>query len=311
MKKIKFTLIALALTVITFSVASDIYRYDLYRIAIDFEASQANLSPQQIKLDNKTYAYLENSQDNKLATIIMLHGFSASKENWLRYSVPLAENYHLIALDLMGHGENDIELSQSYTIEEQVKFVAKFAKALGLTEFHLVGNSMGGAISSLYAASYPEQVKSITLISPAGVHDIPSRMDELLKEGKNPLIAESVDEFEDLMAFVMEDQPFIPSAITKVEAEKSAQRIAINKKIFKDIRSDLGKGLEVRFKDIKAPALIIWGEEDRAINVENINKYAQLIPNAQKLILPGIGHLAMLEAPKVSAQATLAFIPNT
>jgi pimeloyl-ACP methyl ester carboxylesterase len=310
MRKIKFTLIALVLSIAAFSIASDVYRYDFYRIAIDFEASQANFSAQHINIDNKPYAYLENTQDNKLATIIMLHGFSASKENWLRYSVPFAEDYHLIALDLMGHGENDAALSQSYTIEEQVKFVAKFTKALGLSKFHLVGNSMGGAISSLYAANYPEQVESITLISPAGVHDIPSRMDELLEEGTNPLIAESIEEFEDLMAFVMEDQPFIPGAITKVEAEKSAQRIAINKKIFKDIRSDLGKGLEVRFKDIKAPALIIWGEEDRAINVKNIDKYAQLIPNAQKLTLPGIGHLAMLEAPKVSAQATLAFIPK-
>jgi pimeloyl-ACP methyl ester carboxylesterase len=290
--------------------ASDYYREDLYRLAIEFEASKANFEAKQVVVNNKTLAYLENSQENKLATIIMLHGFSANKANWLRFSAPLADQYHLIALDLLGHGDSAIDMDQSYSIVDQVAIVKQFTEALGINKFHIVGNSMGGAISSLYSAEYPEQILSVTLISPAGIHDIPSKMDELLAEGVNPLIANNVDEFEDVMAFVMEDQPFIPHVITKVEAEKSVKRFAINQKIFKDIRSDLGKGLEKKFANIKAPTLIIWGEHDRAINVKNIDKYAQLIPGTKKLILEDIGHLAMLEAPMISAQAMLDFLPK-
>ena len=308
MSKLKVSLLILALSLVFFNIASDYYRDDLYRLAIEFEASKANLEPKQVLINNKSYAYLENSRENKLATIIMLHGFSANKENWLRFSAPLAGQYHLIALDLMGHGDSDIDMERSYSIIDQTEFVKDFSKRLNIEKFHLVGNSMGGAISSLYAATHPNQVLSITLISPAGIHDIPAKMDELLAQGINPLIASNTEEFIDVMNFVMEDQPYIPGVITKVEAEKSVRRQAINQKIFSDIRNDLGKGLEQKFSNIKAPTLIIWGEDDRAINVKNIDRYAELIPGAEKLILEEIGHLAMLEAPSVSAQALLDFL---
>lgn len=310
MSKLTLAILVFILSLVSFNLASDYYRDDLYRLAIEFEASKANFEAKQVSVGEKQLAYLENTRDNKEATIIMLHGFSANKENWLRFSAPLASRYHLIALDLMGHGDSTVDMNQSYSIVDQVSFVKQFVKTLEIEKFHLVGNSMGGAISSLYAAENPTQVLSITLVSPAGVHDIPSKMDELLKEGRNPLIAENVDQFEEVMAFVMEDQPYIPHVITKVEAEKSIKRLAINQKIFKDIRGDLGKGLENKFANIKAPTLIIWGQDDRAINVKNIDKYAQLIPGAKKLILEDIGHLAMLEAPDISAQAMLDFLPK-
>lgn len=308
MSKLKLAVIVFVLSLISFNFASDYYREDLYRLAIEFEASKANYSTKQIRIGNKTLAYLDSGRENQAETVIMLHGFSANKSNWLRFSAPLADQFHLIALDLMGHGDSSIDMNQSHSIVEQAAIVKQFTDALGIQKFHLVGNSMGGAISSLFAAEHPDQVLSITLVSPAGIHDIPSKMDNLLEEGINPLIASTVEEFEEVMSFVMEDQPFIPHVITKVEAERSINRLAINQKIFNDIRSDLGKGLEKKFADIKAPTLIIWGDHDRAINVKNIDRYAQLIPGAEKLVLKDIGHLAMLEAPSESAQAMLDFL---
>jgi pimeloyl-ACP methyl ester carboxylesterase len=163
---------------------------------------------------------------------------------------------------------------------------------------------MGGAIASLYAATYPEEVKTLMLISPAGVHNIPSDMDKIIKEkGTNPLIASSVSQFFEVIDFVMEDKPFIPDAILTVQAEKSVRRYALNQKIFSDIRKDLEKNLDQKFSQINAQTLILWGKEDRVINVENSQRYAELIPNAKPSILEGIGHLAMIEAPELAAQA--------
>jgi len=310
MKAILLSTCLIALSALSINIATDHYRYDFYEWAIEFEASNAQLTANTIELNKKPFSYLESPRTEGQETIIMLHGFGASKENWLRFSAPLSESYHLIALDLMGHGENTRDLKQSYSIASQVEYVHEIAKSLKLEKFHLIGNSMGGAISSLYAATYPEQVQSVVLISPAGIHDIPSRMDELLAEGINPLIANTVDDFENLLSFVMEDMPYIPAAITKVEAEKAASRVEINQKIFKDLRHDLEGGFENKLADIKSPVLIIWGDHDRAINFENIDKYAELIPNAQKLVLKDIGHLAMIEAPNVSATATYEFMPK-
>ncbi len=290
------------------AITSDAYRYELYAMAIEFEAGQANLGHGTLKLDAGEVALLEGPRQEGQESILLLHGFGASKENWLRFAAQLTQSHHVVAIDLDGHGENQWDLKRRYSTLDQVEFVHQVAAKLELGQFHLVGNSMGGAISSLYAATYPEQVKSVVLISPAGVHDIASTMDEMLEAGQNPLIASSVEEFEALLDFVMEDKPYIPSAITKVEAEKAIARREINQKIFADLQADLERGMESKLTQIKAPVMIIWGEQDRAINVKNIDKYATLVPNAQKMVMPGIGHLAMIERPKVSAIATRNFI---
>ncbi|MFT7372682.1 MAG: abhydrolase domain-containing protein 6 [Oleiphilaceae bacterium] len=296
----------------SFHFVSNHYRYAFYDWAIDFEASKAELvaktSSYKLAQGQQDFAYLESPKRADQESIIMLHGFSASKENWLRFSSHLYQQYHLIALDLLGHGGNKQDFSQSYSVESQVEYVHQVALKLGIDKFHLVGNSMGGAIASFYAATHPQQVLSATLISPAGVHDIPSKMDELLEEGINPLIALNEDDFVNVVDFVMEEPPFIPAAILRVEAEKAASRTKINQRIFEDLHADIKKGFEVKLKQIQAPVLIIWGDQDRAINAANIDKYAALIPNAKKLVLKDIGHLAMIEVPEVSALAIVEFL---
>lgn len=308
MKKLGIIAAALVVVALVGSVVSDHYRYDLYAAAMEFEASNAQLNYQSANSGGSDFAYLEGPRQEGQESVIMLHGFSANKYNWLRFAKYLSGDYHVVALDLLGHGDNETDLNRSYSIVEQVEFVRQVAAELGIKRFHLVGNSMGGAISSLYAATHPEQVISATLISPAGVHDIPSEMDKLLEEGKNPLIATTLDEFAQVIDFVMEEKPYIPGPVAKVEAEKSVARVEINRKIFSDLRKDLELGMESRFQNIKAPVLIIWGDQDRAINVENIDKYAQLIPNATKVVYEGIGHLAMIEVPERSATTMLDFI---
>lgn len=310
MKKILFSLVLIGLTLTSLKLASHHYRYELYDQAIAFEAQRSDFALKELNLNNSIYSYLENKPSNKTGTIVMLHGFSASKENWLRFAVPLSDKFHLIALDLKGHGQSSGTISDNFSIQDQVNYLYDFLQTLNLKEVFLIGNSMGGAIASLYAANFPEQVKGIVLISPAGVHDIESDMDKLLKDGSNPLIANSSEQFLAVKEFVMEDMPFIPEPVTEVLAEKAVSRYDINHKIFSDLRADLTKGLDARFKDIKAPALLIWGEQDRVINVENITKYASLISNSETLRLPHVGHLAMLEVPNKSADAALNFIQH-
>lgn len=311
MKKLGVLVLVLIVAATGLTIAADQYRYDLYAAAINFETERAGLVKKQGTIGDASFAYLENTNAEDKEAIIMLHGFSADKSNWLRFAKHFSEDYRVIALDLMGHGETLVQPDGTYSIVGQVEFVASVAQLLDLKRFHLVGNSMGGAISSLYAATYPDQVITATLISPAGVHDIPSEMDALLETGQNPLVATSVEEFYQVLDFVMEAPPFIPGPIAKVQAEKAVAKAELNKRIFTDIRNDMTLGLEQRFAQIKAPVLIIWGDQDRAINAGNIDRYAQLIPKASKQIYQGIGHLAMIEVPERSANEMRSFIAGT
>lgn len=307
MKKIILLAVVILLGWASARYFGDQYRYELYDWAIEFETSKAQLSTKYQSIEGEQFAYLEGPKRQGQESVILLHGFGASKENWVRFASYLTDHYHVIALDLSGHGENTRSLNNTYGIEDQVNFVGRMLTGLGIDRFYLIGNSMGGAISSLYTAHYPEQILATVLISPAGIHDFPSVMDEMLEKGDNPLIADSLSEFKKLLNFVMEDKPFIPAPILKVEAEKAVSRITINQKIFSDLRADIETGLASELKLIKAPVLIIWGKQDRAINVANIDRYAALIPDARKLILDDIGHLAMIETPEFTAQSVMAF----
>lgn len=311
MKKLLIVLLLSALTFWATTIAGDHFRYDLYQWAINFEQDKAGLAPQSIRINEQTYFFLQRQNPTATETVILLHGFSADKGNWLRFVQALPSQYNVIALDLLGHGEHPIDLKRDYHIEDQVAYLHNFIAHSFNQPLHFVGNSMGGAIASLYAANYPEQVASLMLISPAGIHDIPSEMEHLLAKNINPLIAGTIDEFYQVVDFVMEDSPFIPRALLKVQAEKAITRFQLNHKIFSDIRQDLNKNLDTRFSDITAPTMILWGKQDRVIHSDNIKRYATLVPNASSRLLEGIGHLAMLEAPDISANAFIEFTSSS
>jgi abhydrolase domain-containing protein 6 len=304
MKKALYFLLIIGITLTSLSLASYHFRYDLYDLAIQFETEKANLTSNTIVLNDQNYYYLSRADNSADETVVLIHGFSGNKENWLRFSQNLPLNYQVFALDLLGHGEHAINLESTYSIESQLSYLHTFINEVIKQPLHIVGNSMGGAIASLYAATYPDEVKTLMLISPAGVHDIPSIMDKIIDEkGTNPLIVNSVDQFFNIIDFVMEDPPYIPDSILTVQAEKSVKHFELYNKIFSDISKDRSKNLEQKFSLIQAQTLILWGKEDRVINVENIRRYVELIPNAKPSILEGIGHLGMIEAPELTAQA--------
>lgn len=150
------------------------------------ERGLAGLSEHSVQVDNLEIAYLEGGSE-KNPTLLLIHGFGADKDNWLRFARPLTERYHVVALDLPGFGDSSKPQQASYDVGTQAERVANFAAAIGVRRLHLAGNSMGGHIAALYAARHPEQVLSLALIDNAGV--MPARKSELfedLERGENP-----------------------------------------------------------------------------------------------------------------------------
>lgn len=308
--KLLFVILLLAVSVSSLYWAGSHYKYEVYEAAIAFERKQALLTEKQLKVGDLEIAYLEGPRRANQPSVLLIHGFGAIKENWLRYAAELTEQYHVVAIDLPGHGESTQDLSLNYRLENQVENVHQIAQALGLGQFHIVGNSMGGAISSLYAAKYPNEISTVTLYDPAGIHDVESEMVALLKEGVNPLIVSDTESFQRLLAFAMEVQPFIPWPITEVVAERASKKQKINAKVFTDITAGDQNLFKAELKKIKAPTLIIWGAEDRVIHVGNADIYEGLIPGSKKVILEGIGHAPMIEVPQQSALLFVEFISD-
>lgn len=311
----KFRLVVWTFIVLTLSVTALIAltpTSKLFELITKVERQFSGLSSHTIKLEDVTIKYLRGGRGEPL---IMLHGFGADKDNWTRIAKHLSKHYDVIALDIPGFGESTQTLALDYDVFSQVRRLESFANALNIEQFHLAGSSMGGYIAGNFAAKRAEKVKTLWLISPFGVMTAePSEMFIAVKNGANPaVLPRNETEFSDLFDFLFVEPPFIPSPIVTHLAQKSAERVIINTKIFeqmhrmKDNRPYPDSPLEQALVDYKGKVLVTWGDKDRVLHVDGASVLSSILPQAAIDIMKDVGHLPMLEKPQSSAQTFIAF----
>ncbi len=293
------TLMLLLLSILALTACS---RGEIYEAAIGYERRSAGLEFQSVKVDDLTIAYLANERIANAPDVVMIHGFGANKDNWLRMAAYLTDSYNVYAIDLPGHGDSSKPLDIGYSISDQVDYLNRILQTLALNRIHLTGHSMGGAITALYASTYPDSVLSATLFDPGGVSDYDSELVTQVQQGENPLIVEKAGDFEKLMDFALEQKPFVPWPIYSVMEQRAIANQAINKRIFADIRdSDYQPDFRDGLKNITAPVLIVWGREDRVINYRSAEVFQREIPRSDVVIMDNVGHAPMVEVPEQSA----------
>ncbi len=277
-------------------------------IAINAERSRSNLIHQTVVIDDDTWHYLEGGPSDA-QVLLLIHGFGGDKDNWTRFSRHLTDRYRVIALDLPGFGESARHPDWDYSLPLQCERVNEFVKGLGLEQFHIVGNSMGGHLAALYTLQYPSKVSSMGLFDNSGV--IPPNASDLqiaLEEGRNPLVADSVEEFGDLITFVTYEKPFIPWPLEGVLARRAMNNAEFNRSIFKSLGGENFVNLDPILEDIESPVLILWGEHDRVLDVSSIEVMRPLLPDAEVVIMHETGHLPMIERPAETAEHYLEFL---
>jgi len=288
------------------------FENSVFELGLSAERAMAGFDKHQIQLSDHNWTYLEagNPLD---PTVVLLHGFAADKDNWTRM-VQKLEGFHVIAPDLPGHGDSSFDDSQHYGFDKQSLRLAEFVDALGLTRFHLVGNSMGGGIAGLYAYRHPGKVLSLALLDAAGFYgDQPSELQLLIEnKQKNPLIVRSPQDMEVLMSFAMEQVPFLPWPATNVLARRAMAKEPANDHIFKNMMQEVeaakySGGFTNIFSKLTLPSFVLWGEKDRVIHVSSVDKFLEHMPNVQTDVLPNVGHAPMLEVPELTARLLVEF----
>jgi len=309
MKKLVIGTLFIAVIVGLYLVMGLAYKDELYELAMNAEKSRAGLTEQKIEVNGLSVSYMEGPKVDDRSTLLLIHGFAANKENWIRFAGHLTDQYNVVALDLLGHGKSTKNPALSHDIDDQVAYLNRFMKAKNISQAHLVGNSMGGAISSLFAATHPEQALSVVLVNPAGIFDHRSVLQDYLDKGENPLVVKKEEDIYTLMEFAMVEPPFVPWPIPLVVAERAMANKALNDQIFDQIKSEHHNyDFKQELTRIKVPTLIMWGTEDKVINYRNSEIFNQLIPVSEILIYQDIGHAPMIEIPEKSANDVDQFI---
>jgi pimeloyl-ACP methyl ester carboxylesterase len=267
--------------------------------------SAARLTERRITVAGHEVVYLDRGSGDPM---VLLHGFGGDKDNWAFFAREIPDRYRVIALDLPGFGESSRHPEERYDVRSQSARLLAFVDALGLPRFHLAGNSMGGHLAARFALDHPERVRSLTLIDAGGVvAPHPSEVARALEAGRNPLVVDSVEDFDHVMALVFVKQPPIPGFIKRYLAERALANRDFNQKIFADLRATSWR-LEGELPGVRVPTLIVWGAEDRVIDVSAAGVFAAAIPGAQTAILPACGHSPMIEQPVETAQRYLGFL---
>jgi pimeloyl-ACP methyl ester carboxylesterase len=275
-----------------------------FKISVGIERWRSGLERKEINLPGELhYVYLEGGKGEPL---VLLHGFGADKENFTRVARFLTPYYRVIIPDHIGFGESSHPQDANYSAGVQAARIRTLAKALGINKLHLGGSSMGGHISMMYAALFPDEVESLWLLNPGGIWSAPpSEFREIIaKKGENPLMARNEDEFAKIFAFVMSDPPFIPRPILNVMAQERIRNYDLEKRIFKELSAD---SAENYVKGLKTPTLIVFGDKDRAINPVTADILHKLMQNSSVIMMKGLGHLPMIEQPELTARDYLKF----
>lgn len=284
----------------------------LFNYLVKVERGIAGLDLEQVIVDDLQIEYLRGGKGEPL---VLLHGFGADKDNWNRIARHLSGNFEIIALDIPGFGNSTKDIQLDYDVSSQVRRLNKITAGLGLTNFNLAGSSMGGYIAGNFAAQYPDKVKKLWLISPFGVaKSQTSEMFAAVQNGENPVVLARTDaEFTKLFNFLFVEPPFVPSPVVNHLAAQASLSAELNSKIFEQIhRMKHGQPhpdlpLDMVMEQYTGPVLITWGQNDRVLHVSGAQVLKQTIPQAQIDVMPNVGHLPMVEQPKISAESFVTF----
>lgn len=247
--------------------------------------------------------------------ILMLHGFSGSRDNWNRVARALTERYHLIIPDLPGNGDTPLAPDQPVTSVAIVELLTDLMDRLDVDHFSLAGHSLGGAYAIRMAATQSPRVDHLALIDSAGIYaDNPSALMKQIDNGKNPLLIRGEEDLPRLLNLVMAEPPFIPRQLMRPMARRQMAHQEDYKRIFAEVREEQNHYTPKSFRRnlyfIHARVLLLWGEKDRIFPPVVLDEIQPHFRNARRKVLAGIGHIPMLEAPRETATAIRDFIAH-
>jgi pimeloyl-ACP methyl ester carboxylesterase len=259
----------------------------------------------------------------KRELVLCVHGMSGAATNWTDFMAELAPDFDCVALDLPGSGFSPPPKKMAgYSVSAHADTVIRLIEALGEGPAHLVGNSMGGAVSVRAAARRPDLVKTLTLVSPA-MPDLKVRRSVLhfpllaLPFVGKWLVRQWVVRYpvENRVAGVFATCLFDPSRIhpdrfvLEVEALRrrdalsydAASLVGASRTLVLETLRPFPLSLWQAAGRVTPQSLVLFGRHDRLVHPRLAERAARAFRNARVKVLPDTGHIGQMERPGLIA----------
>ena len=206
--------------------------------------------------------------------VVLLHGWGQNIEMMTPLADPISEHFRVTILDLPGFGKSS-EPKTVWTVKDYVLFLKDFLETVQVENPILIGHSFGGRLAILYASLY--ETRQVVLFGAPCIRkkEGPTLKEKMLKTAKKL----------PLMASVAETMKKHIGSTDYKNASPMMREILV-----KTVNQDLSESA----KKIKAPTLLIWGENDEAVPLSDAQALEQLLQDGALIVLPG-SHYAYLE----------------
>jgi pimeloyl-ACP methyl ester carboxylesterase len=228
---------------------------------------------------------------------LFVHGVLLNSHLWRHQLTDLSDIRRSIAVDLLAHGDTEITLNQDVSVTANARMLKEFLDALNIDQVDLVGNDSGGGISQIFAALYPERVRSLTLTDCDTHNNWPP-------EAFKPFLAMAAGGgLRGALDTMLADKSAYRSSGALGPAYEHPERLSdddIETYLRPFVRSpqrthDLERFLaafdnkhtltvEPQLKTLKAPTLIVWGTDDVYFPVKWSHWLAENIPGTRRRV---------------------------
>jgi 3-oxoadipate enol-lactonase len=241
------------------------------------------------------------------APVLFIQGLGAGKAAWTLQLLATAPRFQAIALDNRGAGRSD-KPHTPYSLEQMADDAIAVLDHAGIDTAHVVGASMGGAISQIIAVKYPERTRSITLACTAGTHH-PWR-EELLTEWRDNAVRGGMGAMSrEAVRWVIGPRSlrrFIPATGWLGPLALGRPSHAFANQVDAILNVDLSMTDEL--ENIEVPVLVLAGNQDILTPRGDSEELAARIPTAELVVISGAAHGFMIEHASTFNRVLLEFL---
>jgi pimeloyl-ACP methyl ester carboxylesterase len=257
-----------------------------------------------IEVDGLRVHYQEAGRTDA-PVVILIHGFASSNLVWSKVLLELAEaGFRVIAPDLLGYGYSGKPRELDYTITRQSQMVVSFMHQLQIDSAVLVGSSYGGAVAATVALDHPELVNKLILVG-AVTNNRPTRY-MLMRLFGSPIIGDI------LSPLLVGSRRLLRMRMKRVydrhswaidEKRVDARHIPLrtrgaHRAVIRTVRRWDAERVSRDAHTMTRPTLILWGENDREVSIEDGRRIHEQIPNSRLFVFRECGHLPHEEYPE-------------
>ena len=249
--------------------------------------------------------------------IILIHGLGGLIEHWEHNLQALSEHHRVYALDMIGFGFTG-KPSAPYSISYLAKFVQDFMALKGIQNACVIGHSLGSGVAFELCLLDPSRVKKLVLTSGFGF----GRKGALeLRILSIPFIGEKLmqpsrDGTADFLKLMFYDPAFVTDEMVDILLEWSSKpsSVEVYLETLRSVTNFFGLKRKViqntlnQSKHIKIPALILWGQDDKIIPVEQAYIARNTLPNANLHVFEKCGHMPQVECAYEFNRIVLEFL---